>query len=486
MQSSQAETATLETGDAFKDEAQKQWDQDPCGSHYVEKAAPDTLEWFLEAERYRYGTYAPWMFEVMEFSRHRGEHILEIGAGMGTDHVQFAAHGGVMYDLDLSSGHLNLAQRNLELRGLKSTFRHGDGENIPFPDDTFDLVYSNGVIHHTPNTAGVVHEIRRVLKPGGRCILMVYAENSLHYWRNLFAAIGLAQEALDTASMGEIMSRHVERSEHGAKPLVKVYTAKRLRRMFRDFDQISVVKRQLIAEEMPDWLRRWMSVELAGRLMGWNLVIKAHKPLSHTSRPRPLASPRPSVGQGAGKPQAADSRGFDRALAAAGMGVVDWLAKRRSERRLYIEDAVAHLDALRGHAPDTCRAILAAAEEFLAHRFDLLGSGPFVPVDPGRPPRGGYTPIDWYLDPVRKLRFPRGVPHKAWNLMEMRPPNADIKYPWELARSQHWVTLAQAWRLTRDARFAREIGNQLDDFVEANPVGIGVNWTCTRDVEMGR
>src|SRR5262249_31784072 len=72
--------------------------------------------------------------------------------------------------------------------------------------------------------------------------------------------------------------------------------------------------------------------------------------------------------------------------------------------------------------------------------------------------------------------------HKAWNLMEMRPPNADIKYPWELARSQHWVTLAQAWRLTRHARFAREIRNQLDDFVEANPGGIGVNWTCTMDV----
>ena len=79
--------------------------------------------------------YAPWMFDVMEFDRHAGEHILEIGGGMGTDHAQFAKAGGIMYDLDLSSGHLGSRERNFELRGLQSTFRHGDGETIPFPDD---------------------------------------------------------------------------------------------------------------------------------------------------------------------------------------------------------------------------------------------------------------------------------------------------------------------------------------------------------------
>ena len=140
-----------------------------------------------EVERYRYDIYAPWMREVMEFDRHAGEHILEIGGGIGTDHAQFAKAGGIMYDVDLASGHLELAKRNFELRGLQGTFRHGDAENIPFNDNSFDLVYSNGVIHHTPNTTQVVKEIYRVLKPGGRCIIMVYAENSLHYWRNYFS-----------------------------------------------------------------------------------------------------------------------------------------------------------------------------------------------------------------------------------------------------------------------------------------------------------
>jgi ubiquinone/menaquinone biosynthesis C-methylase UbiE len=472
------EPVKLQTGDAYKDEVQNQWDQDPCGSHYVKNIEPDTLEWFLEAERYRYGSYAPWMAEVMEFAGHDGEKILEIGGGMGTDHAQFAKHGGIMHDLDLSSGHLRLAQRNFELRGLSGTFRHGDGETIPFPDNTFDLVYSNGVIHHTPNTAAVVKEIYRVLKPGGRCIIMVYAENSLHYWRNLFTAIGLAQGALESMSMGEIMSRSVEISEHGSKPLVKVYTARRLRKLFKEFQGITVQKRQLIDEEMPRWLKRWMSVETAGRLMGWNLVLKARKPGGWPAHIHGDHEPEAGAAATADPP----GSGFERQLVAAKLDFDRWLERRRASRRLYIEEALAHLDALRERQPRIVGAILSAGESYLGHRFDLLGSGAFVPVDPDRPPRDDYVPIDWYLDPVRNLRFPRGIAHKDWKLFEMRPENADIKYPWELARCQHWATLAQAWQLTRDHRFAIEIGRELDDFVEANPVGIGVNWTCTMDI----
>ena len=289
-----------------------------------------------EAERYRYGIDVPWMFDVMEFDRHAGEHILEIGAGMGTDHAQFAKAGGIMYDLDLSSGHLKLARRNFELRGLTSTFRHGDGETIPFPDDMFDLVYSNGVIHHTPNTAKVINEIYRVLKPGGRCIIMVYAENSLEYWRNLFFHIGLAHRMLDTNSMGEIMSCNVEISEHGAKPLVKAYTAKRLREMFRDFDDITICKRQLLAEELPRRLK-WMPIVPAGKLMGWNLIIKARKP--RRSAAIPLAT---LAGGGAGG--AHQGTAFERALAAGQTDFAAWLEKRRGEKRLYVEQALPHLE----------------------------------------------------------------------------------------------------------------------------------------------
>ena len=192
----------VETGDAYKDEVQRQWDNDPAGSHYVKEASPHTLPWFVEAESYRYGEYAPWMAETMEFGRHAGERVLEIGGGMGTDLSQFAQHGALVTDIDLSSGHLALAQENFRLRGLKGEFVLHDAESLVFDDNAFDVVYSNGVLHHTPNTRRVVEEIRRVLKPGGRAIIMMYAETSLHYWRNLVWAIGLKEGLLQQISMG--------------------------------------------------------------------------------------------------------------------------------------------------------------------------------------------------------------------------------------------------------------------------------------------
>src|SRR5581483_8434674 len=160
----------------------------------------------------------------------------------------------------------------------------------------------------------------------------------------------------------------------------------------------------------------------------------------------------------------------------------EWWHRRRSRTLLYPTLDQRAVEALAARDPERVDATRAAADRLLRHEFDLLGSGPFVPNDPDRPVRDGYAPIDWYLDPVRRLRFPAGVPHKEWNLLQMRPGNADVKYPRELARCQHWPTLAQAFRFTGDDRFAVEIARELDDFVEANPTGVGVNWTCTMDV----
>lgn len=106
-----------------------------------------------------------------------------------------------------------------------------------------------------------------------------------------------------------------------------------------------------------------------------------------------------------------------------------WVERRLASTRLYTTLSADRVASLRTTFPRQVTGTIAAAERFVRHEFDLLGSGPFVPVDPDRPVRDGYTPIDWYLDPVRHLRFPRGVPHKDWKLYEMRPGNADVKYP---------------------------------------------------------
>ncbi len=154
---------------------------------------------------------------------------------------------------------------------------HQDAETLPFPDASFDLVYSNGVLHHTPNTSQVIDEIFRVLRPGGKVIAMFYAENSLIFWRNIAWGHGLVDTMLEQYSIGEVMSRTVEFSEIGSRPLVKVYSAKRLRRMFGQFAGISVTKRQMVSGEVPRILGR-VPARWIARIAGWNLIIKAHKP----------------------------------------------------------------------------------------------------------------------------------------------------------------------------------------------------------------
>jgi ubiquinone/menaquinone biosynthesis C-methylase UbiE len=246
------------------------------GSETARTTQPQTLEWFEEVERYRYDVYAPWMPEVMEFAGHAGEQVLEVGGGMGTDLAQFARHGALVTDVDLSGGHLELAQKNFRLRGLSGRFVHHDAESLPFDTGTFDLVYSNGVVHHTPNTRRAVAEILRVLKPGGRAIVMVYAENSLQYWRNLVWHYGMKSGDLASRSMAEIMSRSVERTGNDARPLVKVYTKPRLRALFKAFTDVQIVQRQISPELVPRRLR-WL-LPVVERVAGWNLIVKATKP----------------------------------------------------------------------------------------------------------------------------------------------------------------------------------------------------------------
>jgi hypothetical protein len=158
-----------------------------------------------------------------------------------------------------------------------------------------------------------------------------------------------------------------------------------------------------------------------------------------------------------------------------------WLTERRLTGRLYSGISADRLKALGTRFTDRVTRLLAAADRILLHEFDLLGSGAYTPVDPDRPVRERYTPIDWRLDPVSRLRFPGGFPHRAWN-PGMRPGLADIKLPWELGRCQHWVALGQAYGLCGGAGYALEIVRQHADFLEANPIGIGVQYTCTMDV----
>ena len=177
--------------------------------------------------------------------------------------------------------------------------------------------------------------------------------------------------------------------------------------------------------------------------------------------------------------------GLSSNLSKASLSVKSWLQGTLRNPSLYINPAEDTLEVLKNRAPQCIETTIAAADRVLKHEFNLLGSGPYIPADPDRRTgRDGYRPIDWYLDPVSALRFPQGILYTDWNLFKMRPGKADIKLPWELARCQHWPVLGQAYQLTFDEKYAIEIARQLNDFMESNPIGVGINWTCTMDVAL--
>jgi SAM-dependent methyltransferase len=123
------------------------------------------------SEEERYGLY-PWLPETAEFSEHQGEHVLEVGCGTGCDLLQFAKHGADAVGVDITPAHLELARHRV---GGLATLYEADARSLPFPDASFDYVYSHGVLHHSDEPRKIVKEIFRVLKPGGRFNVHVYA-----------------------------------------------------------------------------------------------------------------------------------------------------------------------------------------------------------------------------------------------------------------------------------------------------------------------
>ncbi len=188
--------------------------------------------------------------------------------------------------------------------------------------------------------------------------------------------------------------------------------------------------------------------------------------------------------KGGEKPEtpAEEPNGFFDDLALARITEDDWISKFREGRFFYTDIPDEAVASIKGKFTGPTVKTVELADTIIEHKFDLLGSGQFVPVDPDRQANDGYIPINWLTDPVEGVIFPSGFHHKKWNMETMRPGLADIKHPWELSRCQHFTALGQAYRLTGEEKYASEIVNQIRDFMEANPVGMGVNWVCTMDV----
>lgn len=205
---------------------QEFWNRKSCGEVY---ATGDTLTEQLEAQaRARY-ELEPYIFEFARFDEGRGRDVLEIGVGMGADHLEWAKESPrSLTGVDLTPRAIELTRTRLDAYGLTSTLDCGDAEYLPFPDESFDIVYSWGVLHHSPDTPRAIAEVHRVLRPGGVARVMIY-----HRWSITGYLLWLRYGMLAGRGLSDVYARFLE------SPGTKAYTVEEAKRMFAAFDHVS-------------------------------------------------------------------------------------------------------------------------------------------------------------------------------------------------------------------------------------------------------
>ncbi|HET7112270.1 MAG TPA: class I SAM-dependent methyltransferase [Pyrinomonadaceae bacterium] len=294
-----------ESNAQLKDRVRDFWQNHPCGTKFAD-AQPGSRLFYELVEQHRYDK--EWHIpEAAGFDQAKNLRVLEVGCGLGTDGAQFAKAGAAYTGIDLTEAAVDLARRRFELFNLPGTFRVADAEGLDFPDDSFDIVYSHGVLHHTPDTAGAIREIHRVLRPGGRAVVMLYHRNSYNYRINISllrrAGVhllrwnpGIAFVRLITGEPKDSLREHARRlrsestylgsqeflnenTDGAGNPLARVYSRDEARELFRDFSKTELRTYFLNKKWLPiigPILPRRLEARLASR-WGWHLWIYATK-----------------------------------------------------------------------------------------------------------------------------------------------------------------------------------------------------------------
>jgi len=280
------------------------WDINPRGF----EVGKDRLlrECFERIERERY--LAEWHIPlVAAFEDYAGKDVLEVGCGIGTDAVNFVKAGARYVGLDISPRAVEIARARFDLYGLKGEFRTANSEKLPFPDGSFDHVYSFGVIHHLPDPGAAVREIHRVLRRGGSFCIMIYHKNSVNYYleimflRKALRALLLPSwgpaftafvTGFDKKKLGKIRDVLIDKKRKitGAEwlsmntdgpdcPLSRVYTREDAVKMFSAFRDVTT---EVCFFDKRHWSFFGKLVfrdfeKFIGRRWGWHLVVRGRK-----------------------------------------------------------------------------------------------------------------------------------------------------------------------------------------------------------------
>jgi ubiquinone/menaquinone biosynthesis C-methylase UbiE len=253
-----------------KESVRQYWDDMPCGTGSI-TYAEGSREYF-ESIAERRNQLEPFIADYARFDKWAGKKVLEVGCGVGSDLLRFARAGARVEGIDLSPKSVSLAKSRLQNYNCQGSVLVADVERLPFKDNEFDLAYSWGVLHHTPNPTKAIREIYRVTKPGGEICIMLYHRRSLVAWQ-LYLLFGLFAFR-PFRSLKDIIANHHE------SPGTKAYTVAEARQMFSAFKKLKIDVRLTpydLRYKREKYLPRWVGRLIPQRL-GWFMVIRGKKP----------------------------------------------------------------------------------------------------------------------------------------------------------------------------------------------------------------
>lgn len=215
---------------AIKKAVREHWEAEPCESRAGGDLESETL-YFKKIDDYRYEK-APYIPGFAKFEDGRNKRVLEVGLGSCSDFINWARNGANLWGIDLTEASVNLAKKRLKLEDLQADVRVFDIEVLDFEDNFFDIVYSYGVVHHTPDTGKAIHEICRVLKPGGIARIMIYHKGGLS-WVYEWILFGLLK-GKPWKSRREIVFYNNESIG------TKIYTKAETQELFKEFTETNI------------------------------------------------------------------------------------------------------------------------------------------------------------------------------------------------------------------------------------------------------
>jgi len=241
------------------------WNEASCGEDLYLKG-DELKERFENQSRIRY-QLEPYILDFAEFEKWKGLRVLEIGVGLGADHQKFAEGGALLTGIDLTERAIEFTSKRFKIFDLQSDLKVSNAEKLPFEDNTFDLVYSWGVIHHSPDTEKVVEEIYRVLNKNGSARIMIYYTKSMVGYM-LWVRYGLFKFR-PFISMKTIFSTYLE------SPGTKAYKLKEAHKLFSAFNKIEIetvlTHGDLLSSDAGQRHRGWL-LNLAKKIYPRNLI----------------------------------------------------------------------------------------------------------------------------------------------------------------------------------------------------------------------